>query len=53
MGRRGCAEARAKASADVISRLSSKGVFIAEIGVSRFLEPRWIKMQLMEGERPL
>ena len=27
-------------------------IFIAEVGMGRFIEPCWIEMQLMEGERP-
>ena len=50
--RRGCAVARAKASADVIARLSPKDVFITKVGVGGFLEPRWVEVRLMEGERP-
>ena len=44
--------AEAKASADVISQLSPKNVFIADVDAGGFLEPRWIKIQLMEGTRP-
>jgi len=52
---RSCAVARAKASADMISRLSLEGIyiFVAKVDVGRFIEPCWIEMQLMEGERPL
>jgi hypothetical protein len=41
-----------KASADIISRLSPKDVFKAKAGAGGFLEPHWIKVRLMEGERP-
>jgi len=36
--------AEAKASADVISQLSPKNVFIADVDAGGFLEPRWIKI---------
>jgi len=27
-------------------------IFIAEVGMGGFIEPRWIEMQLIDGKRP-
>jgi hypothetical protein len=52
MGKITCVVTRMKASADVPSRLSPGDIFIVEIGAGGFLQPHWIKIQLMEGKRP-